>query len=335
MPFVKKIFRAREKKSAQKILCDLGFTLKNSQKMLDLGRVSGKNGKIFAKTDEIFGDFLIKIFIPAPFFAKEFCALHNFTNFCQIEFSHEILTMDFKNFSLDPKKLRENTRPAHLLHGFLQPIFENENFAVFNKPPRLLSHPKGHFWHFSVLDSARGLFGDEANLAHRLDFETSGLLICGKNKKFEAALKTAIQNAQKTYFAWVKDEILHEKIIDFALLPPKKYEKFQDLGIKTKISGNGKRAVTEISPLKIVKSGNETHTLLKISPKTGRTHQIRAHLAHAGHKILGENLYGDEVTARTYLAQGLAQRTKNSEFLALLAGEISFDFLNERYSFAL
>ena len=97
------------------------------------------------------------------------------------------------------------------------PIFETPEFAVFDKPAGLLSHPKGRFWHFSLLDAVRFHFGSEANLINRLDYETSGVILASKNKKSEAELKGLFERraVEKSYLA-VCSPPLNLHSIDFA-----------------------------------------------------------------------------------------------------------------------
>ena len=89
------------------------------------------------------------------------------------------------------------------------PIFETPEFAVFDKPAGLLSHPKGRFWHFSLLDAVRFHFGGEANLINRLDCETSGVILASKNKKSEAELKGLFERraVEKSYMAVVQGNL--------------------------------------------------------------------------------------------------------------------------------
>lgn len=217
--------------------------------------------------------------------------------------------------------------------GELKPIFETPEFGAFDKPAKLLSHPKGRFSHSSLLDSIRFYFGKDANPINRLDSETSGILLVSKNKQSEIALKNLFmqKRVEKTYFAVVFGRIniehlaqkfgeniivdSNEKfrhcegfaksdpriksdfIIDFAL---KEGQKGVDLGIRSQIDKNGKYSQTAIKILHYDSAQNITH--LRIMPLTGRTHQIRAHLAHIGHRIVGESLYGvSDESARDFL----------------------------------
>lgn len=184
----------------------------------------------------------------------------------------------------------------------IAPIFENADFAAFDKSAGLLSHPKGRFWHFSLLDAVRFHFGGEANLINRLDYETSGLVLASKNKKSEAELKALFENraVEKTYLALVEGKVDSANfIID---LPIKEGKMGSDLGIRSRVCESGKPAQTAVKILHY--NCRKNQTLLKVTPLTGRTHQIRVHLAHIGHKIVGDGLYGvSDAKAREFLAQ--------------------------------
>lgn len=182
------------------------------------------------------------------------------------------------------------------------PIFEAPDFAAFDKPAGLLSHPKGRFWHFSLLDAVRFHFGGEANLINRLDYETSGLVLASKNKKSEAELKTLFETrrVEKSYLAIVEGKVDSANFI--INLPIIEGKMGSDLGIRSRVCKAGKPSQTAIKILHYDCRKNQT--LLKVTPLTGRTHQIRVHLAHIGHKIVGDGLYGtSDECAREFLAQ--------------------------------
>ena len=265
----------------------------------------------------------------------------------------------------------------------IAPIFEAPDFVAFDKPAGLLSHPKGRFWHFSLLDAVRFHLGSEANLINRLDYETSGLVLASKNKKSEAELKTLFETrrVEKSYLALVEGKLdsalgnsslgmqfrtcekfwestdsclvlsqnfsqiqkPHRKYFDFdsqseslinqakntesaldSAIPKHECEKSlrdaelcadfvidlpitegkmgSDLGIRSRVCESGKPSQTAVKILHYDCKKNQT--LLKVTPLTGRTHQIRVHLAHIGHKIVGDGLYGtSDESAREFLAQ--------------------------------
>ncbi|MGX3011909.1 RluA family pseudouridine synthase [Helicobacter sp. 23-1044] len=399
MPFIREKFTLDSPKKATIFLQQtLKITHKEAQKMIDKGRVEC-NGAIFSQK----AGFL----------------------------SSEIIVNHFRAEATE-----------------LKPIFETADFAVFDKPAGLLTHPKGRFSHASLLDSIRFHLGANANPINRLDSETSGLVIVSKNKKSEVILKRhfEMREVEKNYLAVVfgrvekskfspslaegdlggglnpqninnvkfanyneldsanrtknaesnidchdsaiaesrNDEINAEsnaknkqskrlrccfglfsretsKIglirpssavlcennsneyprpncpqdADFIInLPLKDGQKGVDLGIRTCIDKNGRFAQSAIKILHYDSARNITH--LKIMPLTGRTHQIRAHLAHIGHRIVGEMLYGvDDKNARDFLDGKINGEARTQIFganrLMLHAQSLRFCYQNNEF----
>jgi len=212
----------------------------------------------------------------------------------------------------------------------LNPMFEMKDFAIFDKPSGLAVHPKNLSPSQTLLDDIKFLFGKEANLIHRLDKETSGLIISAKNKKTEIEFKNMFQEKkiQKYYLALVEGEIKEKIVIDKPIISNK------DLNIKVKvlIDKNGKNSITEITPIK--KIGN--NTLIMAKPITGRQHQIRVHLYSIGHKIVGEPIYGvDFKIADKYLKGELSleDRIKYIGYnrLMLHSYKIEFEYNKVKY----
>lgn len=170
----------------------------------------------------------------------------------------------------------------------LQPIFECDKFAVFDKPSGVLSHPNGRHCEYSLNDEIWSLYGREASVAHRLDCETSGLIVVGKDKNAVVNLKKLFENRQvyKSYVALVHGKISENLRIEANMDLANDYD---DVKIRMRICEDGKSAVTEILPIKYF--ADIDATLVRAVPLTGRQHQIRLHLFHVEHKILGEPLY--------------------------------------------
>lgn len=102
--------------------------------------------------------------------------------------------------------------------GELKPIFETPEFGAFDKPAKLLSHPKGRFSHSSLLDSIRFYFGKDANLINRLDSETSGILLVSKNKQSEIArdfLDGKISDSERVRIFGANRLMLHAQSLHF------------------------------------------------------------------------------------------------------------------------
>ena len=215
----------------------------------------------------------------------------------------------------------------------LKPIFECDKFAVFDKPSGVLSHPNGRHCEYSLNDEIWSLYGREAAVAHRLDCETSGLIVVGKDKNAVVNLKKLFENRQvyKSYVALAHGKISENLRIEANMDLANDYD---DVKMRMQICEDGKSAVTEILPLEYF--ADIDATLVRAVPLTGRQHQIRLHLFHVEHKILGEPLYG---LARPQIEKILDKEMSESERilttgaprLLLHADEISFKFDGVEY----
>lgn len=252
---------------------------------------------------------------------------------------------------LDKHRLMQNDRPIHksqeilgkvtLKHFVPAPfelpkVLQTPFFVIYDKPHKLLTHPKGIYPHLSLCDALKFEFGLEANPIHRLDSETAGLLLCSVNKKYETPLKLLFEKnlVKKTYLAKVKGKISHSKIIDQPIIVPPKNTKGHNLAIRSFLSPLGKPSQTYLKPLFYDSSSNST--LLEIKPLTGRTHQIRLHLSSIGHPILGDPLYGcKDCYAKDYLERDLSNEERKEFFgspiLELYAYALEFTFLGTDY----
>ena len=214
----------------------------------------------------------------------------------------------------------------------LKPMLEFEQFAIFDKPTHLMVHPISKNTKYSLLDEIRYHFGENANLIHRIDAETSGLIIVGKNKKSEKDLKDMFETKQyhKSYLALVKGRVKEEITIN------KKIKKEgKNIGVRmTTSETQGKESCTIIKPLKYHKQDNTT--LVEAIPITGRQHQIRVHLYSIGHKIIGDPIYGvDDEIAEKYLNKTLTEKERlekiGSHRLWLHANYLEFTYKKVTY----
>lgn len=167
-------------------------------------------------------------------------------------------------------------------------IYEDDDVLVLNKPAGLLSMGRGSQYCPEFTLEKYGL------LVHRLDRDTSGVVILAKNEDVQSFLKKQFQDrtVKKTYFALVSGRPkLDEARIDLPLA--------RNLKRPTTflVDANGKEAETFY---KIVKT-NDKYSLIELRPMTGRTHQLRVHMKYLGHPILGDNVYGGEKAKRLYL----------------------------------
>ncbi len=214
----------------------------------------------------------------------------------------------------------------------LKPIFDMDDFAVFDKPSGVMVHPTSRTTEYTLLDEIRYHFGDNANLAHRIDAETSGLVLVTKNKYSDMILKEMFESKQyeKEYLAVVRGEIKEKLTID------KPISKEGGLiGVKmTTANSDGKESITHIEPIRYDELTNTT--LVKAIPVTGRQHQIRLHLDAIGHTILGDPIYGvDEKIADDYLLKKLLPEDRleytGATRLMLHANSLSFHYNNREY----
>ncbi|MBP9616676.1 MAG: RNA pseudouridine synthase [Aliarcobacter sp.] len=213
----------------------------------------------------------------------------------------------------------------------LKPLLEFEDFAIFDKPTHLMVHPISKSTPYSLLDEIRFHFGEDANLIHRIDAETSGLIIVGKNKKSEIELKEMFQDKKyhKSYLAIVEGHIKEEMRIDKGL-----DREGLVIGVRMKVCDDGKESVTVIKPISYNKE--KDLTLIEALPLTGRQHQIRVHLYSENHRILGDPIYGvDDVNAEDYLNKTLSDEDRfdvtKSHRLWLHANYLEFTYKNVTY----
>ncbi len=156
-------------------------------------------------------------------------------------------------------------------------IYEDDDVIVFNKPAGMLTVSKGEFNPEPTLEQ----FGE---IVHRLDRDTSGVIILAKNVKAKSFLQKQFQErkAHKTYYAvTVGHPKVDHAIINIPLTRNlKKPTTFM-------VANLGREAITEYRVI----DQNEKYSLIELKPQTGRTHQLRIHLAYIGAPILGDPVY--------------------------------------------
>lgn len=169
-------------------------------------------------------------------------------------------------------------------------VYEDDHVTVINKPSGVLTHAKGAITsEFSVADfmKSRMIEPEDTNrpgIVHRLDRATSGIIICARDSTTKSQLQKQFQDrkAHKTYLAVVDGLPKHlEAKIDLPIeRNPKSPSTFR-------VGTQGKSAQTSYRVL----AHNDKYSVLELKPLTGRTHQLRVHLAHIGTPIVGDEIY--------------------------------------------
>lgn len=219
-----------------------------------------------------------------------------------------------------PLRLPDRDQPRPVPAAAFPVVFEDEHLMVIDKPAGVAVHG-GSGVSFGVIEQLRAARPQERflELAHRLDRETSGLLIIAKRRAALVELHDMFREirARKFYLALVQGDWVNDRQhIRFPLL--------------RWLTANGERRV------RVDEEGKQAHTiislqrrfgrfsLLQAELKTGRTHQIRVHLAHSGFPIVGDEKYGDDALRAQFARQGFKRMFLHSgrlEFNHPVTGE--------------
>ena len=189
-------------------------------------------------------------------------------------------------------------------------VFENDDLLIINKPSGMVVHPAPGNYDNTLVNALLGKFNLSNDtlrpgIVHRLDKDTSGLMLVAKNDWAHDKLAKMIKDkdVKRTYVALVSGVINHETgTID---APIGRDTKSREKMMVTDI--NSKEAITHF---KVIKRYNN-HTLIECELETGRTHQIRVHLAYINHPIVNDYVYGKEFIDKEF---GQLLHSKKIEF---------------------
>ncbi|MFA6188741.1 MAG: RluA family pseudouridine synthase [Sulfuricurvum sp.] len=216
----------------------------------------------------------------------------------------------------------------------LTAVFVESDFAVYDKPSGVLVHPQSRKTPYSLSDEIKHEFGANANVAHRIDQETSGLVLASRNKESETVLKLLFENRQitKRYLAMVHGHLKEDMDIQEPLLRREDTDTLVRMVVKVHCDGKASR--TFIKPLEYFPELDMT--LIEASPFTGRTHQIRVHLFHVKHPIVGDPIYGQEESdIRRFLDKVLTPKERlemgGATRLLLHAHSLEFNYAGKDY----
>ena len=220
-------------------------------------------------------------------------------NMKRAEASQKVIAGD--RIRIPPVRVAERDAPEAAPHFKMPILFEDDALLAIDKPAGLAVHGGSGVAH-GVIESLRSIRPQARflELVHRLDRETSGVLLLAKKRSALTALHEMMRahDMDKRYLAGVAGRFRNERQrVRLALA-----KRVNSAGEKrVSVSDEGQEAETV---LRLVERGPDM-SLLEAELLTGRTHQIRVHLAHLGHPVLGDDKYGDFELNRRLRKQGL------------------------------
>lgn len=182
-------------------------------------------------------------------------------------------------------------------------LWEDEDLVVVDKPAGLPVHPTARYYENTLTALLGERYTPKPTLTHRLDRETSGIIVCARSRAAERGMKAQFESRRvhKQYLALVRGRVeVDETVIDL----PLELESTGKLRNRMRIAAPGEGLTAE-TRVRVVAHARST-TLVAAEPRTGRQHQIRLHLHALGHAVVGDKLYGvDEALFLGFCDNGL------------------------------